>query len=95
MKSALAFTIIFMLSCVSSANAANDDDGYMKGHPSYNQGYYSPNYSSTPSSPNSDANYYNRTYNQDRDSQSQKNSAPHGNDIRDYNPYYDRDGNLK
>lgn len=51
-------------------------------------------------SPNYNPNFYNRTYDNDRSysdsrSQSDYNDAPHGNDIRDYNPYYDRYGNLK
>ena len=67
----------------------------MEGHPNYNPNYYTPDYKSSPSTPNHDPNYYDRTYNQTREQHNQGDSTPDGNDIRDYNPYYDRDGNLK
>ena len=87
--------ILFVIICSPSLSLANNDDGYMEGHPSYNQNYYTPEYSSSPSTPNYDSDYYDRTYNQSGGHQNQGDSTPYGNDIRDYNPYYDRDGNLK
>ena len=88
----LIMTLTFV--CGAVVNAAASDDGYMQNHPSYNNNYYNPSYNSGSSSPNYDSNYYGKTYN-DSDSYRNSNDAPHGNDIRDYNPYYDRDGNLK
>lgn len=48
-------------------------------------------------SPNYNNNYYNQTYDIHSSSNERDdyNDAPDGNDIRDYNPYYDRYGNLK
>lgn len=70
----------------------NSQDGYMQGHPGTNDSYYSPTYDNRVNSPNFNSNYYNDTYGQ---SNNTENNAPQGNDIRDYNPYYDRDGKLK
>ena len=95
MKYVLVFTVLFTVLILPTANAANSGDGYMEGHPSYNQDYYTPSYNNSHSTPNYDSNYYDRTYNNDSNYQNQDNLAPYGNDIRDYHPYYDRDGNLK
>ena len=49
-------------------------------------------------SPNYNSDYYDRTYDSRRSYPNDRddyNDAPHGNDIRDYNPYYDRYGTLK
>lgn len=97
MKYSIVFIAIYLLSCFSIANAANaaNGDDYMEGHPSYNQNYYSPSYNNSSSTPNYDSNYYDRTYDHNGSYQRQEDNTPYGNDIRDYNPYYDRDGNLK
>ena len=70
----------------------NSQDGYMQGHPSTNDNYYQPEYQNRVNSPNYNNNYYNDNYGQ---SNNNENNTPQGNDIRDYNPYYDRNGNLK
>ena len=97
MKPSFMFMLIvfLMLACVSTANAASTYDGYMQGHPSSNPDYYTPNYNQQYSTPNYDPNYYNKTYNYNNNYSDGSNNAPHGNDIRDYNPYYNRDGSLK
>ena len=51
-------------------------------------------------SPNYKPRYYDRTFDTHESlssprSQNDYNDAPHGHDIRDYNPYYDRYGNRK
>ena len=84
--------MLFMLCCIPFANAANNDDGYMEGHPAYNDNYYNPSYNQSPSSPNYRSDDQNKAYSNNKNDY---NDAPHGNDIRDYNPYYDRYGNLK
>lgn len=90
------FTLLLMIAvCSPTVCQADNDDGYMENHPSYNQNYYTPNYRSTPSAPNYDSNYYDRTDTQARGHSNQEDSTPYGNDIRDYNPYYDREGNLR
>ncbi len=94
MKSFFVFILVVAI-CSPTLCLANSDEGYMEGHPNYNPNYYTPDYKSSPSTPNHDPNYYDRTYNQTREQHNQGDSTPDGNDIRDYNPYYDRDGNLK
>jgi hypothetical protein len=95
MKLSSIVIAILAISCASFANAAGTDDGYMEGHPSYNQDYYNPSYNKSDSSPNYDSDYYNKQYNYNNNNSDDRNDAPHGNDIRDYNPAYDRYGNLK
>ena len=97
MKLVKMSVLVTIISCwlIGSANYANAYDDYMDNHPSYNQNYYNPNYNSSDSTPNYNSNYYNRTYNYNNSFSNGSNDAPHGNDIRDYNPYYDRNGNLK
>ena len=95
MKYTFIFAIVFVFLSISTANAENNHDGYMEGHPSYNQNYYTPSYNDSSSTPNYDSSYYDRTYNYNGNYQGQESSTPYGNDIGDYNPYYDRDGNLK
>ena len=95
MKYSFIFISTVLFACISTAHARSLDDAYMQGHPSYNQNYYTPNYDKRVSSPNYDSNYYNKNYNYNNNYSDGSNNAPHGNDIRDYNPYYDRDGNLK
>lgn len=49
-------------------------------------------------SPNYNENFYNQTYNYNgnyTDAREEDNSRRYGEDVRDYNPYYDRNGNLK
>ena len=50
-------------------------------------------------SPSYNPDFYDRTFDVDRSvsgyGRRDYNDAPHGHDIRDYNPYYDRYGNLK
>lgn len=51
-------------------------------------------------SPNYNPDHYARTYRNGQDDSdhlngNEYNDAPQGNDIRDYNPYFDRYGNLK
>lgn len=70
----------------------NNQDGYMQGHPSSNDSYYSPSYNNRVNSPNYNSNYYNDTYGRSNNVES---NTPQGNDIRDYNPYYDREGKLR
>lgn len=95
MKYSLMLAILLALLTNAQSIAANTDDDYMEGHPSYNDNYYNPSYNNSPSSPNYDSNYYDRTYNYNGNYQNGDDSTPHGNDIRDYNPAYDRYGNLK
>lgn len=95
MKSLSVFIVLFTFLSFPVANAENTSGNYMEGHPSYNQNFYTPDYNNSPSTPNYDSNYYDRTYNGNDASQKSSVSVPQGNDIRDYNPYYDRDGNLK
>lgn len=70
----------------------SNQGSYMQGHPGTNESYYEPTYQDRVNSPNYNSNYYNNTYGK---SDNSENDAPRGNDIRDYNPYYDRDGKLK
>ena len=98
MKSSVMLVVLLVFVCMSTANAANTNNGYTQGHPNSNPNYYTPDYNRNNSTPNYDTNYYNKTYNNNSNSDSYNNNtndAPHGNDIRDYNPYYDRNGNLK
>ena len=71
-----------------------NDTGYMQGHPAYNDSYYNYDYNTKPDAPNYDIDYYNRRTNTSI-SRDDDDNRPHGTDIRDYNPYYDRYGNLK
>lgn len=93
MRGLLTFLIVLAFICAPSAYAANN--GYMEGHPIYNDDYYSPSYNQRPDSPNYDSDYYDRTYDNNNSNSKGYNDAPQGNDIRDHNPYYDRYGNLK
>ena len=95
MKFSYIFFTILLFACISTANAASLHDDYMEGHPNQNENYYTPSYNRNESTPNYDSNYYNKTYNYNNTYDDNTNSAPHGNDIRDYNPYYNRDGSLK
>ena len=95
MKYPYVLIVFFTFLSLLPAKTASTDDGYMEGHPSYNQDYYTPSYNESYSTPNYDSGYYDRTYNYNGNYQTQEDSTPYGNDIRDYNPYYDRDGDLK
>ncbi len=72
----------------------SNDSGYMQGHPSYNASYYDYNYNNRVNSPNYNSDYYDNMKSSSVDS-GYENNSPSGSDIRDYNPYYDRNGNLK
>jgi len=106
MKKLLAglFVATFVMSCaIVHAQSDNDklwgttdklrgnNDTYMSGHPTNNPNFYNPQVqhdSYMSGHPSNNPNYYGNSSNQ-------KDSTPYGNDIRDSNPYYDRDGNLR
>ncbi|MCL2761540.1 MAG: hypothetical protein FWD70_07845 [Desulfuromonadales bacterium] len=86
MKPSILLIVFLVFTCVPTANAASTYDGYMQGHPSSNENYYTPDYNRSTSTPNYDSDYYNKTYNYNNNHSNNRNDAPHGNDIRDYNP---------
>lgn len=105
MKKALlaSFILTFTLICSSAqAQLLRDPDVnpppdvYMSGHPVYNPNYFDSRVNSfSRSHPTTDPDYFERNLNLRGNYQKPENTAPPGHDLRDYNPYYDRDGNLR
>lgn len=94
----IAVCLTIICGVIGIADAYDYRDNYMQGTPGINTDYYNHSQSYQPNHPSYNSDYYNQRPDTNsfgyRDN-SGYNDAPHGNDIRDYNPYYDRYGNRK